>query len=165
MAGLGHRGGNLYPVLVGVFSDLTTNRIAAPEAWVMHPRRWAWALAQINATNGLPYISPDPIQNAATARFERVAAEAFVGSILGIPVALDPNVPTNLSTNQDAILLERPSDYVLMEDGYPRIRVFEEVLSGKLALRIQLYNYVAFFGDRYPKATAKITGTGLSATV
>ena len=49
--------------------------------------------------------------------------------------------------------------------GAPRVRIYEEVLSGKLALRIQMYNYVAFFGDRYPKATGKITGTGLNATV
>jgi hypothetical protein len=47
--------------------------------------------------------------------------------------------------------------------GHSRVRVLQEVLSGTLQVRIQLYNYVAAMQHRRPKAISVISGTGLVA--
>jgi hypothetical protein len=41
--------------------------------------------------------------------------------------------------------------------------VLQEVLSGTLQVRFQLYNYVAFIPNRYPASVARINGTGMAA--
>ncbi len=77
---------------------------------------------------------------------------------------LDPNVITTdgAGTNQDQVFVLRAGDLWLMEDAAgPYVRVYEEVLSGNLQIRVQLYNYFAFTAARYPSSVALITGTGL----
>jgi hypothetical protein len=43
------------------------------------------------------------------------------------------------------------------------VRVFDDVGSGTLTVRIRVHGYIAYSSDRYGKASAKITGTGLVA--
>jgi hypothetical protein len=45
-----------------------------------------------------------------------------------------------------------------------RTRVLQEVLSGTLQVRLQVYNYVAFMANRRPEAISVISGTGLIPT-
>jgi hypothetical protein len=86
-----------------------------------------------------------------------------VGNVMGLPVYLDANVPTTLGGGtEDAIIAARFADLWLMEST-PRTRTLAEVLSATLTVRFQFYNYFAFTAGRYPKAVAKITGTGLAA--
>jgi hypothetical protein len=54
-------------------------------------------------------------------------------------------------------------DELYLWEGPPRIRVLQEVLSGTLQVRFQLYNYVAALPQRRPKAISIISGTGLIA--
>ena len=130
----------------------------------MHPQRWGWALAQLDSQNR-PLIVPHaggPYNVAAI--LENVASEAYVGSMLGLPVFVDPSIPTNLGagTNQDVIIVQRTSDSWLLEDDPIKTKVFEEVLSGTLAVRVQVYNYAAVSHGRYPQSNAFVVGTGLS---
>jgi hypothetical protein len=82
----------------------------------------------------------------------------------GLPVYVDANIPTNLGagTNEDVILVLRAADLLLFE-SVPRLRVLQEVLSGTLAVRFQLYAYSAFMAGRYPAAISTVGGTGLVA--
>jgi hypothetical protein len=129
----------------------------------MHPRRWAWFLASVDSQNR-PLVVPNAYNPVnATGILSDVAAENIVGSIQGIPVLVDASVPTTLSSTQDAIIVTRAEDLFLFEDNAPRVRVFEEVLSGTLQVRAQVYGYFGFTASRYAKASAKITGTGLAA--
>jgi hypothetical protein len=129
----------------------------------MHPRRWAWFLASVDSQNR-PLVVPNAYNPVnATGILSDVAAENIVGSIQGIPVLVDASVPTTLSTNQDAIIVTRAEDLFLFEDNAPRVRVMEEVLSGTLQVRAQVYGYFGFTAARYAAASAKITGTGLAA--
>jgi len=54
-----------------------------------------------------------------------------VGTIITLPVMVDPNMPTNLGagTNQAPIVVWRSSDVWLFE-GTPRLRSLPEILSG-----------------------------------
>jgi hypothetical protein len=45
-----------------------------------------------------------------------------------------------------------------------RTRVLQEVLSGTLQVRFQVYNYVAFMGNRPPESISVISGTGVIPT-
>lgn len=151
----------LYPKVADAIQQIHTNRFLSPTAVVMHPRRWAWILAALDSSNR-PLVTPYAPQNAA-GLLERVGAENVVGGIHGLPVIVDSSIPTNLGagTNEDRIIVTRLEDLYLFEDSSPYGATYYEVLSQNLAIRVQRWGYFAFTGERYPKATAVISGTGL----
>lgn len=154
-----------YPKLASAVNDVAGARYLPPEAWVMHPRRWYWMLAALDSANR-PFVVASPAygpQNTLGTGNGAAAQGGPAGTILGLPVYLDPNVPTTLGGGtEDAIICARFSDMWLFESGL-RTRVLPEVLSGTLTVRIQLYAYVGFTAARFPTGVSKITGTGLAA--
>ena len=150
-----------YPKLADAVQRIWTNRFAAPDAIFMHPRRWGWLLASLDSQNR-PLITPYAPVNAL-ARFDSVAPEAVVGSMMGLTVFTDANIPSTngAGTNEDIVIVTRLADNLFYESGTPRVRVFEEVLSGNLTVRISVYGYIAYTSERYSKGHSKITGTGL----
>jgi HK97 family phage major capsid protein len=153
-----------YPKLADAIQQVGVNRFAAAEATVMHPRRWAWTTAAVD-TAGRPLVVPESnsAQNAVGV-FARPTAEGAVGTMQGLPVFLDANVPTNLGagTNQDPVIVARFSDNLLFEDSSPTVAVETGVLSANLQVRIYVYGYFAFTFARYAKANSIINGTGLT---
>lgn len=156
--------GELYSKMADIVQKIHANRFLPPEAFVMHPVRWGWILAALDTTNR-PLVTPYAPFNA-TGILERVASENVVGNLLGLPVIVDASIPTTLGAGtEDAIICARFSDLYLFEQPSPgvNVRTFEEVLSGNLQIRFQVWGYFAFLGNRYAKAIGKITGTGLIA--
>lgn len=154
----------VYAKLADAVQRVHTQRFAAPTVIVMHPRRWAWFLAALDGQNR-PLVLPaqNNPQNAMGV-LGSVAAEQVVGTLHGLPVVTDPNMPTNVGagTNEDTILVMRASDLLLWESSI-RTRVLPEVGSGNLTVRLQVYGYVAFSAARYPQSVVEISGTGLVA--
>lgn len=154
--------GGLYAKIAGSISAITTSRYQSPDAIVMHPRRWWWAVSQADST-GRPLVVPNTAHpfNAAGSMSDSVNYEGPVGYVLGLPVYIDANIPTNLGagTNQDEIIVGRFADYRLWE-GNLRSEAFEQTYAQNLSLFVRVYNYVAFQAARYLTATALITGTG-----
>jgi len=153
-----------YPKLADAIQQVGLNRFAAAEATVMHPRRWAWVTAALD-TQTRPLVVPEANSASnAVGVFERPTAEGAVGTMQGLPVFLDANVPTNLGagTNQDPVIVARFSDNLLFESDAPTVGVFDDVLSGTLQVRIAVWGYFAFTFARYPKANSIINGTGLT---
>lgn len=150
----------LYPKIADAIQRVNTGRFLPPSVIALHPRRWGFALASQDTTNR-PLIVPTAPQNPP-ASISRVAAEGIVGSMQGMTVIQDANLPITegTGTNQDPILVYRPEDIYFWETPVPRFRVLEEVLSGNLQVRYQLYGYYALIAGRYPKAISTITGTG-----
>ena len=91
------------------------------------------------------------------------AAEGRVGTLAGLPVYLDSNLPTTVSTNQDIVIVANSNETLLYESSV-RVRVLPEVLSGTLTVRIQLWGYVAQL-TRQAKSIAIISGTGAAPPV
>jgi HK97 family phage major capsid protein len=153
----------LYKKMADAIQRVHTKRFLPPDAIIMHPRRWGWLLASVD-TAERPLILP-----IAEAHFnslgalQRVASEAVVGSMFGLPVIVDASLPTNegAGTNQDAIIIQRTADAWVLEDEPVKTRVYEEVLSKELAVRAQVFNYLALTHERYATAIAVIQGTGL----
>jgi len=157
--------GGIYPKLANAVQGIASTRFLPATHMVMHPRRWGWFVAALDANNR-PLVVPNvngPYM-AIGVEDNTGAQGGPVGSILGLPVYLDANLPTNLGagTNQDPILVGRFSDAYLWE-GAVRTRVLPEVVSQNLEVRLQLYAYVAFSAARYPVAFEIVNGTGTSA--
>jgi HK97 family phage major capsid protein len=156
--------GSLYSKVAGAVNDVHTNRFLPPDLIVMHPRRWAFLLAASDTT-GRPLVLPAAsMPQNALGVFGGVVSEGIVGSMQGIPVCVSSAaIPTNdgAGTTNDVVLVTRRQDLMLWESSI-RTRVLTEVLSGTLTVRVQLFNYVAATGGRYPDATSAVRGTGLA---
>jgi HK97 family phage major capsid protein len=156
----------LYPKFAAAISAVWTNRFAAPDLIVMHPRRWAQLLGGTDST-GRPLVLPDTGAGVQAfnlmSRGDGSTPQGLVGQIQGLPVVVDPNIVTNLGagTNQDTIIVTRRADQLFFEVGTPTVAVETGVLSGNLQVRIYAYGYFAFTFARYAAATSIIDGTGL----
>jgi HK97 family phage major capsid protein len=150
-------GALLLPKIYDAVQRIASNRFVQPDMIVMHPRRAAWLAASLSSTFPL-------FQQGGLTQAVGTQNDGFVGTIAGLPVVLDPNVPTNLGagTNQDEIYVVASQDFRLAEDDI-RQATYEEVLSGTLTIRLQLFSYSFFVAGRYPNSIAVIEGTGLVA--
>lgn len=153
----------LYPKLADSVNEVVSNRYAPVEAIIVHPRRWYWMLAALDSSSRPLVVPTAQGVYMALGHSENNVAEGLVGHILGIPVYIDPNIPTTVGGGtEDVIIVTRPSDHWLFESAI-RTRVLPEVGSGTLTVRLQLYSYLAFSAERYPRSTSIVSGTGLAA--
>lgn len=147
-------------------SQVFSNRKMPATATFVIPAIWYWAASQLDTTNR-PLIIPE--QGGAFNPMALQTGEVSEGPVgrltIGTPVIIDGNIPTNLGagTNETRIITARTSDLYLWE-GTMRTRVLQEVLSGTLQVRFQVFNYVAFMGDRLPKSISVVSGTGVIPT-
>ncbi|MGZ6836773.1 MAG: phage major capsid protein [Blastococcus sp.] len=161
-----------YSKAAGALAAFSSSRFEDPTVWLMHPRRWFWLLAQADS-NGRPLVVPlASVENsnvlahnamgAATAGGAKV--QGLVGLFLGLPVYIDPNLPTNLGagTNQDRVYLLKQDDLWLMESA-PRMEVFRETYADSVGVLFRLYSYVGTILNRITSSIAYIDGTGLVA--
>jgi HK97 family phage major capsid protein len=157
---------SLYAKIADAIQQIGTGIFMPATHIIIHPRRWAFCLASSDSNNR-PLIVPTaqgPFASAGTTG--GVVAEGPVGSIQGLPVYVDSNVPTTLGagTNQDPIIIfAQPELYLWEDQGGPYLETFRDVLSGTLAVRFQLHNYWAQLHARRPKAISIILGSGLAA--
>jgi HK97 family phage major capsid protein len=154
----------LYPKLADAIQRIHSLVFTPPTAVFMHPRRWGWILAALDGQNR-PLITPYAPQNAA-GQFGGVVSEGLVGSIQGIPIYVDANIPTNLgaSTNEDRIVVAAtPELYLYEESSGPFLETFPDVGSGTLTVRFRLHNYWAQINVRRGAAVSVLSGTGLAA--
>jgi HK97 family phage major capsid protein len=156
----------LYPKFADAIQQVWTNRFAAPDLIVMHPRRWAQLLGGLD-TSGRPLVLPDAMAGAQAFNVMSIGdgqvPQGLVGQIQGLPVVVDPNISITLGagTNQDVIIVTRRADQLLFETGAPTVNVDSAVLSNTLQVKIYVYGYMAFTFARYAKSTSIISGTGL----
>jgi HK97 family phage major capsid protein len=154
--------GSLWAKLADGIQQIHTTRYMPPSAIVMHPRRWAWIISQVD-TAGRPLVTPDaafnPIANSGG-----VISAGRVGVMQGLPVYTDPNLPTNLGagTNQDPVLLMRERDVIFYESA-PRAEASIQPGFMSLTVNLRFFRYVALHASRFPKSVAVLNGVGLVA--
>lgn len=144
-----------------------SDRFMPASVVVVHPRRWAFWV-QSTDSNGRPLVTPQAYgpQNVFGVG-DLTIANGIVGTIYGLPVLADPNIPTDESnvsgsTGEDVIIVTRHTDLRLWEDDpLPRRVRFEETLAGQLTVKIVAWDYSAFSAARYPTATVVVAGSGL----
>ena len=147
---------------------VTTSIYDVPDAVVMHPRRWSWLLGQVDS-NGRPLITPTADGNQSV-NSAGVATELSltksVGYFAGLPVHLDPNIPTNIATNQDAVLVGRFGTESFLYETGPQAQAFLQPGASSMSVLMRCFSYVAYSGaQRRPGAFSVIKGSGLSAVL
>lgn len=145
------------PKIYDALQLILSNRYLPATHIVMHPRRAAWFASSLSSTFPI-------FQQGGFYRGVGEQDGGIVGTLAGLPVVVDANIGVTYGsgTNEDEIYVVRADDMVLMETPLVT-RVADQVLSGTLEVRLQVWNYSAFAGSRYPKGIAKISGTGLTA--
>jgi HK97 family phage major capsid protein len=153
--------GELYAKIADGIQQIHTGRLMPGDKIFMHPRRWAWFTASLD-TAGRPLVTPDSQNSIAQAG--GIVSQGRVGVLQGLPVYIDPNIPTNLGagTNEDRIIIARSSD-VLFYESAPRSETFRETKADQLSVLLRFYAYCALHASRYPKSLSVISGTGLIA--
>jgi HK97 family phage major capsid protein len=155
----------LYPKLLSAVSSIQTNYFQSPNVMIMHPRRLAFILAAVDSTNR-PLAVPTPYAQNPVAQGSGTPQYGNSGySIAGMPVIVDASVPVDggAGTNEDTIIIGSTNELHLWEqgDGTPMMLRFDQPKAAELDVLMVVYGYAAFTANRYPKAFAKITGTGL----
>ena len=154
-----------YSAVADALQQINKQRFAPATTLIMAPRRWGW-LTAAGDTAGRPLVlaKDAPAQNPL-AIGDAAAYGAYVGTLHGLPVITDANLPENLGagTNEDVVLIIRTPDHILWweGDGMPRQLRFEETTGGSLTVKLVVYGYSAFTAGRYPKGVATVGGTGL----
>ncbi|HLM07099.1 MAG TPA: phage major capsid protein [Blastococcus sp.] len=140
----------------------------APKIIAMHPRRWAWMLAQVDTT-GRPLVSPSgdgptsiasvSVPGGYSGDGDDLTTVVAVGKLHGLPVITSSQIPTNLGTTgtEDVVLVLDADELLLFEDDpLPRFLRFDEPLGGNLTIKLVSYAYSAFTAGRYPQASARV---------
>lgn len=151
--------------------------VAPAKVIVMHPRRWGFLIASSDST-GRPQLpassnGPQNAQGVVVAPGEYSVDDAtgrtvkYVGFYQGLPVVLDANVPVNIGTNVEDVILAMNNDHGLLwedGDGAPTELRFEQTLGNQLTVKLVVYGYAAFTAGRYPLAFSRIGGADSTAT-
>jgi HK97 family phage major capsid protein len=145
-------------------AQVHATRFMPPEVIVMTPQRWGHFNTYTDG-NGRPLVVPNPLYNPMNAFGSvetPVASQGVAGTLQGVPVVVDPNIPGNLGggNNQDEILVLRASDSYLFESE-PVAEAMPQTYGNQLSVLCRFYRYYAFTAQRYPKGIAVISGTGM----
>jgi HK97 family phage major capsid protein len=130
-------------------------RKKAPDTILMTSRRWFW-ISNFVDTAGQPIV---PITTGPPDR-----ESPYVGTIAGLGVILDDNIPGNLGagTNEDRVIVCRLVDLVILETD--PVASFDQQASsaaGNLSVVFVVRRYAAFTAERWPAGVAIISGSGL----
>ncbi len=145
-----------------------------PRLIAMHPRRWGW-LNTLTDTAGRPLVEPQAGYGSLNAGALNINPGAYsgdngatdtsgftvVGSMQGLPILTDANIPTNVGTeSEDLVGIYDPTKLILWEDGdgMPNQLRFEQTLGNQLTVKLVVYGYAAFTAGRYPQAVGKVGG-------
>ncbi len=130
---------------------------------VMHPRRWNWFASGVGTNLALVQASGTAPQLLGVEQSKEYGA-GVRGILAGLPVIVDANIPTTVSSTQDVILAVNADELFLWEQpGSPLFIRAEQTGAGNLSIKLVVYGYSAFTAGRYPAAHGVISGTGLDA--
>lgn len=152
--------GGFYGQLAQLQSTIISTRYVAPDTVVMHPRRWAWLASAVDNQNR-PLVTPGASYNTLAQPGPSVAA-GHVGSLLGMDVYTDPNIPTNrgAGTNQDVVLMLVRDDIWLWESDL-RAEALTAPYADTLGVLFRAFGYASMIPDRHLASLGRIEGTGL----
>jgi HK97 family phage major capsid protein len=149
----------VYSAVANAVQTIHTTRFLPPEVIVMHPRRWGWFLSLLDASQRPLFLGTANAPMNVAGVLSDVASQQIVGSMHGLPVVTDPNIPVTQGTgnNEDPVFVVRASDLVLWEGGI-RARVLPETKATTLTVILQCFSYLAFSAARYPQSVVVISG-------
>ena len=153
---------SFYNRVISAANQVATTRFLPADALIMHPRRWAWILQALDG-DSRPLVVPTSSTNAPGIS-TNVVAEGSVGQFGGLPVWVDPTIPTTLgaATNQDVAYVLRREDFYLWESDIEAL-AFDATLAAQNSVFFRVLGFSAAIFDRYQGSLQKIDGTGMVA--
>lgn len=151
---------SFYNKIINGAAQVATNRFLPADAIVMSPIRWGWVLEALDG-NQRPLVVPNgPVFNALAITGEPTA-QGIAGTMAGLPVYVDPNLPANrgAATNQDSVLVLRRGDNWLYETPVEQT-TWEATYANQNSVLFRALGFSAFV-SRYSKSIQYIDGTGL----
>lgn len=154
---------SFYMKVLQAQSTLAGARYLPADAIVMHPRRWAWVLGALDSSNR-PLVVPSGAGSNQVGVSGALAAQGYAGEMLGLPVYVDPGIPTNLGTgtNQDVVFVLRKSDLQLWESAVETAS-FDATYADQNSILYRVLGFSAFIPHRHQASVQVIGGTGLVA--
>jgi hypothetical protein len=158
-------GADLYPrILEGAAaSEAALLGQADPDVVVMHSRRWYWLQSQMVSTwplIGQPGIDP----RHGGENLAETYGSGFRGILpSGMRVIVDNNIPINISSTQDTVVVVPRDESFLWEDpDAPQFIRAEQAKAANLGVLLVLFGYFAYTMRRYANSHQQILGTGLT---
>jgi hypothetical protein len=159
------------PVMQGA-AAIGKNAFVDPDFCLTHPSIWANIAAGLDASNR-PLIVPSgstvgkDVASRATSGSPMISADSggasgFIGSLAGIPVVVDANIPTNLGggTNEARMVVLSRAGFDFWETP-PRFTIStDSALMTNLQAQIVAVSYFACT-SRQSKAVSILSGSGL----
>ena len=154
---------SFYMKVLQAQSTLAGARYLPADAIVMHPRRWAWVLGALDSSNR-PLVVPSGAGSNQVGVSGALVAQGYAGEMLGLPVYVDPGIPTNLGagTNQDVVFVLRKSDLQLWESAVETAS-FDATYADQNSILYRVLGFSAFIPHRHQASVQVIGGTGLVA--
>ena len=154
---------SFYGKVLSASAAMFSSRYAGPDTIVMHPRRWNWVLNALDSSLR-PLVVPGGPAFNQVAIGSGAVGEGYAGELLGLPVYVDPNIPTNIgtSTNQDVVFVLRTADLWLWESQIETAS-FDATLAAQNSVLFRALGFSAFIPHRHAASVQVISGTGLVA--
>lgn len=152
---------SFYNALVRAVNAVATTRFMPAQAIVMHNSRWSWCLEALDSSNR-PLILTNGGAFNAPGVSDQPTAQGAAGSLLGLPVFIDPNIPTNLGAgvNEDRVFVLRGDDCFLYESEL-RMESFDATYADQASVLYRALAWSALITDRFGPSVNVIAGTGL----
>jgi HK97 family phage major capsid protein len=156
---------NAWPRLMDIVQKIQSGVFAGVTHFVMHPRRFWWFASNVGTS--FPFLQ---LSSSAPQTGGNVAGTGYgsgpSGILAGIPVIVDGNVSTTVSSTQDVIYAVTAPECHLWEDANAPLFIrAEQTAAASLGVLMVVYGYSAFTAGRYPGAQGRISGSGLAAPV
>lgn len=150
---------DVYGDVANAVQQVATNRYLPPTHIVMTPARWYWLVSQVDSQNR-PLVVPNGPAFNQLAESNGNVAQGLVGTMLGLPVYLDPQVATAAASAHE-IVLARFDDLWLFESPLQSAS-FDATYADQASVLFRVLAYNAFI-CRYSKSVAQIGGAGYTA--
>lgn len=150
----------LFAQIGKLVSTVNNARFQKPDYIVMTPTRWAWLATAVDG-QGRPLVVPtgDGGQFNGFAGADSIGAQGSVGRILGIPVFVDPLLPSPGGT-QDVVVAGIKGDAMLFESE-PVFETFNSPYANQASVLFRALGYLAAIPNRQDSSLGLLTGTGL----
>lgn len=154
---------SFYMKVLQAQAAVASGRYLPADTIVMHPRRWAWVLGALDTSNR-PLVVPSGAGSNQVGVTGAPAAVGLAGEMLGLPVYVDPSIPTNLgaATNQDVVFVLRRTDLQLWESAVETAS-FDATYADQNSILYRVLGFSAFIPHRHQASVQVIGGTGLVA--
>lgn len=154
---------SFYLKILSAQAALAGTRYLPADTIVMHPRRWAWVLGALDSSNR-PLVVPTGAGSNQVGVSGSLVPQGYAGEMLGTPVYVDPNIPTNrgTGTNQDVVFVIRRGDLQLWESSVETAS-FDATYADQNSILYRVLGFAAFIPHRHQASVQVIDGTGLVA--